>query len=94
MEAYGGLRCVCCGETKLEFLTIDHERGDGAAHRKQMGHGSLYSWLKAHRYPQDLGLRVLCFNCNCSAKWGHICPHENEEDLEYDCSIGLLQYAS
>lgn len=94
LDAYGGPRCVCCGETQFEFLTIDHERGDGAEHRKQIRRKPIYGWLKANNYPRDLGLRVLCFNCNCSKSSGNSCPHENDEGYEYDCSVGLLQYAS
>jgi hypothetical protein len=29
--------CRCCGETMIEFLHIDHTKGDGAAHRREIG---------------------------------------------------------
>ena len=32
-EAYGG-KCECCGETRIEFFTIDHINGNGAQERK------------------------------------------------------------
>lgn len=79
MAAYGGV-CAICGESHYECLTIDHSNGDGASFRR--GHGyvrddtnkpqssftglKFYSWLKKNGFPQDLGLRVLCWNCNCS----------------------------
>ncbi len=94
LEAYGGPQCQCCGESYLAFLTIDHQNGDGARHRRQIGHHNLYTWLKSNQYPQDLGLRVLCLNCNYARRFGRHCPHTDEEDLEYDCSVGLLQHVS
>ena len=35
MNHYGGGKCACCGEDRIEFLTLDHENGDGAEHRKK-----------------------------------------------------------
>lgn len=84
--AYGGAICACCGETSIEFLTLDHIAGDGAAHRKRVteerGWTSrsqsfsgthLYLWLKQNNYPP--GFQVLCMNCNFSmGKYGY-CPH-------------------
>lgn len=78
LQAYGGEWCQCCGEKHIEFLTIDHLNGNGAAHRKQMGGSgnSLYQWLKQHSYP--LGFRVLCLNCNGSLGFNGYCPHERK----------------
>ena len=77
MEKYGGVRCVCCGETTLHFLTIDHANNDGNVHRKQMKRERIYQWLKRNNYPP--GFRVLCFNCNCGRQInGGICPHEEQ----------------
>lgn len=61
----GTPKCKHCGETHLEFLTIDHINNDGAQHRKQLGNNSsrkLYPWLKKHNFPP--GFQVLCMNCN------------------------------
>ncbi|KKN84458.1 hypothetical protein LCGC14_0289200 [marine sediment metagenome] len=82
LAAYGGEECVCCGEYRLELLSIDHERRDGAEHKRQIGH-NLYWWLEKEGYPQDLGLRVLCFNCNCSLGYNGYCPHEIERQSAY-----------
>jgi len=61
----GGIKCAYCGEEELAFLSIDHSFGDGAKHRKQLNlSGGFYYWLKRNNYPQDLGLRILCMNCN------------------------------
>ena len=77
MNAYGG-RCVCCGESELVFLTIDHIHNDGAIHRREIGAtGGFYFWLKRHGFPRDR-FQVCCFNCN-RAKYilGSLdrCPH-------------------
>lgn len=72
------LRCACCGEKQLEFLTIDHIHGGGTQQRKMYGTGSrLYDRLKAQNFPD--GYRVLCFNCNSGRSInGGICPHKNK----------------
>ena len=77
---YGG-RCACpgCGESRIEFLTIDHINNDGAEHRRFIGKksgSSTYRWLKKSQFPD--GFQVLCFNCNF-AKWAYgVCPHQQE----------------
>ncbi len=75
LEAYGN-RCVCCGETTPEFLTIDHIYNDGAAHRREIGKRScrLYSWLKANGFPKDR-FQLLCWNCNSAKGFYGECPH-------------------
>ena len=35
IDKYGG-KCVCCGETKLEFLSMDHVNGGGTKERLKM----------------------------------------------------------
>lgn len=69
-----GNKCLCCGENKFEFLTIDHINGGGTKHRKEVG-ADIYKWLKRNSYPD--GYRVLCFNCNCSIAYSGYCPHGN-----------------
>ena len=62
---YGG-KCATCGESRTEFLTIDHIHNDGAEQRKKMGisgGSSIYAWLKKNGYPKD-EFQALCFNCN------------------------------
>lgn len=66
-------RCECCGETHIEFLTINHKNGGGNKHRKKIGIGNFYRWLIKNNYPS--GFNVLCMNCNFSlGKFGY-CPH-------------------
>ena len=68
--------CACCGETIEQFLTLEHTNGGGTQHRKEMGQNT-YGWLKTNRYPDDIGLIVLCFNCNTGKyRNGGVCPHQ------------------
>lgn len=81
-------KCACCGESIIEFLTIDHVDGKGAEHRKELGKDEIregrnlcgtgfYSWLRRNKYPE--GFQVLCFNCNCGKGMSDVCPHEKEK---------------
>ncbi len=75
IEAYGG-RCACCHEDDLSFLSIDHERNDGKAHRESLkSFQYLYHDLRKRDYPQGEGLRVLCYNCNFGRRAFTCCPH-------------------
>lgn len=67
--------CKCCGESLLEFLTIDHIGGGGTEHRRELRGrvSSIYLWLKRRGYPE--GYRVLCMNCNFSLGMYGYCPH-------------------
>jgi len=73
---YGGLICKCCGETGMDFLSIDHVNGRGNEHRKEIGVGSssILRWLKRNNYPQ--GFQVLCFLCNFAKGKLGTCPHQ------------------
>lgn len=73
--------CKCCGESRLEFLTIDHINGGGAKHREELGQGrrskgagGFYYWLIRSDYPE--GYQVLCQNCNFSRGLFGYCPHD------------------
>jgi hypothetical protein len=77
---YGG-KCICCGETELKFLTIDHKNNDGAKERKKLSgrnvgtnNLSVYRLIVKNNYPDTY--RVLCYNCNCGRERNNgICPH-------------------
>lgn len=72
---YGG-KCSCCGEGRIEFLTIDHVNNDGAKHRAEIGKGSdqTYRWLIHNGFPD--GFQVLCYNCNIAKSVYGACPHQ------------------
>lgn len=88
-DSYGGSKCACCGETAVEFLSIDHIENNGSKHRKEIASGKtdspksqaikFYEWLRANSYPP--GFQVLCMNCNFAK--GHFgkCPHQKEGGL-------------
>ncbi len=83
-KAYGGPTCSCCGESRVEFLSMDHINGVGAverytSHRKGEG---LYRWLKKNGWPA--GFRVLCMNCNFAYGHAGYCPHEREREALKD----------
>lgn len=76
--AYGGLKCQCphgCDITALEFLTIDHIKGGGCKHRKEIK-ANILSWLIKNNFPP--GFRILCMNCNMSLGRRGYCPHERK----------------
>ena len=93
-EAYGGYRCVCCGETMQSMLTIDHVNNDGKEHRAKIAAGksymtcrtgngnSLYRDLRKNNFPD--GVQILCYNCNISKYRLGKCEHqlENVQRLE------------
>lgn len=74
---YGGdpPKCECCEEPRFEFLSIDHINGGGSRHRKAVGYGRLYEWLKQNGFPP--GYRVLCHNCNQAYGMYGYCPHQS-----------------
>ena len=81
IDAYGGM-CVCCGESRFEFLSIDHVRGNGSRQRREaIGKGHLngsafYRWLKRNGWPKE-EFRLLCYNCNLALGLYGRCPHGN-----------------
>jgi len=85
LQAYstGRVICVCCAESRLEFLTLDRPDGDGKAHReravREAGKGyKFYEWLRGLGYPKSPRLRVLCANCNMATRGNKTCPHRLE----------------
>lgn len=74
----GTPKCACCGETIIQFLSIDHLLSGGSAHRatiKRSGGEQFYYWLKKNGYPGGYG--VLCYNCNCAKGFFGGCPHQS-----------------
>ena len=69
IEAYGG-KCEICGESFYPFLTIDHSFKDGAQKRAEFGRRASCTRtthdLMKRGFPKNEGIRILCFNCNCS----------------------------
>ena len=74
-EGYGG-KCVCCGESRFEFLALDHVNGGGRKERQTMSTQQIA--LRAIREGFPPAYRVLCHNCNQAIGWYGTCPHELE----------------
>ena len=74
-----GMKCACCGESQMMFLTIDHINNDGAEHRKKLkgiGGSPFFEWLVRNNFPE--GFQTLCRNCNWGKHVNHgICPHQS-----------------
>lgn len=87
LDHYGSV-CACCGESRYEFLAIDHINGGGNKHRMELGMmvkngigtggGGIHftRWLIKNDFPD--GYRVLCHNCNSSLGHYGYCPHHPE----------------
>jgi hypothetical protein len=76
--------CACCGESRLEFLTLDHIHGNGKEDRlKNHRDGTgILTKLRYDGWPENAKkeYRLLCFNCNCSIGIRGYCPHQRERD--------------
>ncbi len=96
MNHYGGGKCACCGESGLDFLTLDHTNGDGHTHRKKIRKpgGTFYRWLVKNNFPEDPPLQVVCSNCNISRKINNgRCLHEiinHKKVVEKEMGIGRV----
>lgn len=74
MQPYG-LKCACCNENELAFLTIDHVNNDGYLTPLKTSL-ALYRLVIKEGWPKQY--RVLCFNCNTGRHInGGTCPHGN-----------------
>lgn len=79
LDLYGG-GCACCGETRYEFLCVDHINGGGNRHRELKGTGHrMWKDIADEGYRPDK-YRVLCHNCNMSMGAYGYCPHEKERE--------------
>lgn len=75
IELYGSV-CSCCGEYRVEFLTIEHINGRDKSIKKRTGKRE-WARLKSLGWPKE-DITLLCFNCNCSKGAHGYCPHEKE----------------
>lgn len=68
--------CSCCGESIVQFLTVEHINGGGTKHREEqkLYGNTFYYWLIKNKFP--LGYEILCYNCNCAKGAYGICPHK------------------
>lgn len=78
MMGYGG-KCSCCGETRLDLLTIEHIRGKGFTHIRESSSTITMKKLIELGFPE--GHTCLCYNCNMSSKYMPCC--HTKEYKEY-----------
>lgn len=72
--AYGG-KCLCCGETTLKLLTLEHRLG---RRRDPIKGSDQWAQLASAGYPKDR-YEVLCFNCNLGKAINKgVCPHKEK----------------
>jgi hypothetical protein len=69
-----GKKCVCCGETTIECLQIDHINGGGRKHKLSLKI-NFYAWLVKNKFPS--GFQTLCANCNFAKARHGCCPHQS-----------------
>lgn len=75
--------CVCCKETRIEFLSIDHINQIGWKNRKSIDGGyGLYCKLKRENFPP--GYQVLCRNCNGAKSEYWACPHQPNFTVKFE----------
>jgi len=85
-----GRACKCCGETRKEFLSMDHVNGGGNKHRREAkltNSTDLYLWIIRHNFPSDF--QVLCHNCNAARGFYGYCPHEREQENRDESAFPL-----
>jgi hypothetical protein len=72
-----GDKCVCCGETIVEFLSIDHIKNDGHVYRKA-GHSTTQVYQDIIKNQCFDKYQLLCMNCQWGKRSGQ-CPHQKEK---------------
>ena len=71
----GKFKCRYCGFSDIRALSIDHIKGGGNKHIRQVR--NFYSWLTKNNYPD--GFQVLCMNCQWIKRSQH---NENPQSRE------------
>ena len=73
-KKYGtDIECQCCGEKKIDFLTIDHIVPICKMKEKRLDSQTLL--LAIVKYKKIDNYRVLCYNCNLGKRSNNVCPH-------------------
>lgn len=78
--------CECCGESELEFLSIDHRNGNGKEERSRGISGiQILERLRREGWPEEAKkeYRLLCYNCNFTIGHYGYCPHHPEVKYPY-----------
>lgn len=78
IDGYGG-KCVCCGETEIVFLTLEHLQGDGEKHRGGRNSGSYGAYRDVIKRGFPPECTILCMNCNYAKRGDKQCPHTKKK---------------
>lgn len=62
----GTCKCIHCAYSDIRALQIDHIKGGGDAHRREIKQ-DFYVWLIKNKFPD--GFQVLCANCQQIKKY-------------------------
>lgn len=76
-----GLRCSCCQEWMIEFLQIDHIKGDGAQHRRSVRSQTTFFNQILRDQDRASKYRLLCANCHFAISYRGGCPHGSAKPL-------------
>lgn len=90
MLGYGG-KCVCCGETTIEMLCIEHIKNKRFKLIYESHTITLMKKLIKLGFPK--GHTILCYGCNSFTKNGIPCVHSKEYKEYYDENIKPYKYA-
>lgn len=75
-----GHKCKCCGESRWQFLAVDHVDGGAGSKQKRYAKGetgqALHLKILRENFPDRY--RLLCHNCNQARGYYGRCPHEDE----------------
>jgi hypothetical protein len=77
-----GKACVCCGEDKIDLLTIEHIKDKG--HELIYGRTTPSLMHRLKRLGWPVGYETRCYNCNLSTRFGKPCVHNVEEHEKYE----------
>ena len=78
------IKCNCCGEREIVFLSLDHINNDGGKQRKNEAKENGY-YIRGYDFYRQLvktnfppGFQLLCMNCNHgrARNKDKICPHK------------------
>ncbi len=75
-----GGKCHCCGEARLDTLSVGHPNGGGKLAREEYGRGTMFyrNLLKGNEEFRS-GLKVECINCNYGTfRNSGVCPHHSQ----------------
>ncbi len=86
------IKCICCGETEISMMQLDHINNDGYKHRKTLrdknggacGGSRMYRWIIKNDFPPIF--QVLCANCNMSKMLLGRCAHKQFSIMNKDIS--------